>query len=188
MLRSVVHRGGTVRQSELRQMLGVCNSVISIMVRALERLGFLGRYVCEQDRRTFVVRATALGRHALRCIYRASVVERFHELMLVSVFAKDHISRQGVGMLLYRLLEGLHWLRNAFGAGWLRYDPWTATDGDESFYFADVLDNPVRDNGDGFMLTLRDKRDRSRHRTNGGSAWPASQVADRSLERGRRRR
>jgi DNA-binding MarR family transcriptional regulator len=63
-------------QSELSDELGVHKSVVSRMLRSLEKLGLVSRERCEGDRRRFWVELTEAGlarlRDATQCLARAS--------------------------------------------------------------------------------------------------------------------
>lgn len=144
MLRVILERSGEMLQSSLRRLLCVNNSVISIMVRALERAGFVVRERCRDDRRTFWVRLTARARYALRRVFYGAVNQGFLELTLVSAFAKDHIPHRGWEKIVEELQARLHLLRIAFGIGITHYNPWDANDEDWAFYYAAVIPNPNR--------------------------------------------
>jgi DNA-binding MarR family transcriptional regulator len=144
MLRVVLERCGRVRQSALRRLLGVCNSVVSIMVRSLERLGFVVRHRCWNDRRTLDVILTARGRYALRRVFYTAVIEGFLELTLISIFVKEKVPRARWEVRIDRLISRLQMIRDAFGIGATEYNPWDATDDDHPFYFAAVRPNPNR--------------------------------------------
>lgn len=143
MLRAILERCERVAQSQLRRMLGVCNSVVSIMVRALERRGFVRRERHREDKRTFMVSLTRTARYALRRVYYGAITEGFLELALISAFAKDHMPRAGWEVILWRLDHRLRMFRLAFGIGWTNYNPWDGTDDDHPFYYANVIQNPV---------------------------------------------
>ena len=68
--------GYTVLQSELRKRLGVCKSVVSRMLRSLERLALVRRSPYEGDTRQRRVTLTKKGleciREARQCLMRAS--------------------------------------------------------------------------------------------------------------------
>lgn len=144
MLRVVLERSGEMLQSSLRRLLGVSNSVISIMVRALERAGFVVREPCREDRRTFWVRLTLQARYALRRVFYGAVTEGFLELTLISAFAKDHFPHRGWERVVNDLEAKLHLMRAAFGLGSTDYNPWEANDDDRPFYYAPVIPNPNR--------------------------------------------
>jgi DNA-binding MarR family transcriptional regulator len=63
-------------QSELPCQLGVHKSVVSRMLRSLEKLGLVSRDRCDGDRRRFWIELTEAGlarlRDATRCLARAS--------------------------------------------------------------------------------------------------------------------
>lgn len=143
MLRTIMEQPGMhVRQCKLRHFLGVSNAVVSIMLRALEALGFVRRTRAENDGRTFEVRLTGLAKRALRAVFFETVTKGFLELALVSAFVKDHVPRRGWEKTVYRLQCRLEMFRRAFGIGYTSYNPWDANDDDESFYYDDCSDNP----------------------------------------------
>jgi DNA-binding MarR family transcriptional regulator len=55
-----------LRQSQLRRKLGVCASVVSRIVRALEKLGWMERWPHILDRRTWLLALTARGEQVIR--------------------------------------------------------------------------------------------------------------------------
>jgi hypothetical protein len=61
VLYALQSHGGELRQSELRDLLGVTGATISRMLRALERLRVLWRQRDWLDRRRLIVRLTDLG-------------------------------------------------------------------------------------------------------------------------------
>ena len=141
MLRAILERGNGITQSQLRRSLCVTKTVISVMVRALERLGFVRRVKCATDRRTFYVTLTDTARLALRWIYYENSVMGFLNLAFISAFVKmPRIVRGEVNITLSRLNGRIQMFRHAFGIG--TYNPWEANDDDESFYYADVPENP----------------------------------------------
>lgn len=143
MLRTILEQPGMhVLQRKLRHFLGVSNAVVSIMVRALESLGFVTRTRDENDGRTFDVRLTDLAERALRAVFFETVTMGFLELALVSAFVKDHVPRQGWEKTVYRLQSRLGMFRLAFGIGHTAYNPWDPNDDDESFYYDDSPSNP----------------------------------------------
>ena len=138
MLRAILVRCGSVLQLQLKRLLGVSNPVISIMVRALERLGLVTREKCRSDRRTFVVSLTKAARHALRRVYFELVTEGFEALTFESAFGDKWVR------VADDLCSPLARFREAFGIGLTHHDPWEWTDDDEPFYYAAVRPNPVR--------------------------------------------
>ena len=146
MLRTILEQPGMhVLQRKLRHFLGVSNAVVSIMIRALEALGFVKRTRAENDGRTFDVRLTGLAKRALRAVFFETVTMGFLELALVSAFVKHHVPRPGWERTLNRLQSRLGMFRRAFGIGTTSYNPWDANDDDESFYYDDHASNPNAD-------------------------------------------
>lgn len=144
MLRVILERSGQVLQSRLRRLLCVSNSVISIMVRALERAGFVVRTRCRDDRRTFWVSLTKQARYALRRVFYGAVSQGFLELTLISAFARNHVPHKGWNQIVDRMEARVRMLRLAFGIGMTHYNPWNANDDDWAFYYAAVIPNPNR--------------------------------------------
>lgn len=138
MLRTILERPGTVLQSALRRLLGVSKTVISIMVRALERTGFITRSRAGDDRRTFILELTRKGKRALRSVFYTAETKGFLDLALVSAFVEHHTPRPRWLITVYRLEKRLAMFRAAFGRGSTTYNPWEWNDDDDSFYFADV--------------------------------------------------
>lgn len=138
MLRAILERCGQVLQLKLKHLLGVSNPVISIMVRALERLGLVTRDKCRTDRRTFVVSLTKAARYALRRVFFELHTEGFEALTFASAFGNEwlHVTSD--------LCSPLARFREAFGIGLTHHDPWEWNDDDEPFYYAAVRPNPVR--------------------------------------------
>lgn len=144
MLRTILERGGKLRQHRLRHLLGVSNAVVSVMVRALETLGFVTRKRCDEDQRTFVVALTKQAATALRRVEYETKTMGFMDLALVSAFTPEHMFRTGWVATVNRFSDSAAMLRAAFGIGRTGYDPWATNDDDESFYFAEVAGNPNR--------------------------------------------
>ena len=75
------------RQDELRRELGVTAGVVSRMVRALEKLGFVGR---ARSGRTFVIWLTAEGRSRLLSA-RSMLLRSLQRLVYLAIcFGKHH--------------------------------------------------------------------------------------------------
>ena len=93
------------RQSELRQKLGVCASVVSRMLRALLERGWVERCRDAQDRRTWRVSLTPVGEQVIRAarrlllraverivhdaIRRSNPKLRFHHLYICTQYLDD---------------------------------------------------------------------------------------------------
>ena len=71
-------------QSDLRQTLGVCPSVVSRMLKSLEALGYVTRERLPTDRRHRQVRLTKIGRACIRRAIREFVTWGYAELALAS--------------------------------------------------------------------------------------------------------
>jgi DNA-binding MarR family transcriptional regulator len=145
MLRAIMtsDSGFGMLQSTLRQRLCVSAPVVSIMVRALEKLGFVKRERAFTDRRTFQISLTERGAAALRRIYYGSIVEPFLELKLKAAFGKT--ARRFAGgwkKAVGRLETLIREFRAEFGRG--NDNPWEVTEDDDLFYHADVPENPNR--------------------------------------------
>ncbi|CAN5620671.1 hypothetical protein BH09MYX1_BH09MYX1_13250 [soil metagenome] len=142
MLRAILERPGRgISQSQLRRSLSVTKTVISVMVRALERLGFVKRVPHRDDGRTYWVTLTALGEESLRKIFYTAVTQGFLRIALVGALLKLPIDvKNQLDLMLSRLEAQLLPFREAFGIG--THNPWEANEDDESFYYADVPDNP----------------------------------------------
>lgn len=141
MLRTILEYPGEMFQSALWGLLGVSKTVVSIMVRALERRGFVTRTRCRSDRRTFVIELTGKAKEALRAVFYIAETEGFRDLAFVSAFVKEHVDRSGWRIAVNRLEERLAMFREAFGRGRTTYNPWNWNDDDCYFYFADVPSN-----------------------------------------------
>ena len=147
MLRAIMtsDSGFGMLQSTLRERLCVSAPVVSIMVRALERLGFVKREIAVADRRTFQVSLTERGAAALRRIYYGAIVEPFLELKHKAAFGKTARRFAGKWKNAVSRLEALiREFRAEFGRG--NDNPWTPNEDDDVFYHADVPGNPNRTN------------------------------------------
>jgi DNA-binding MarR family transcriptional regulator len=114
-------------QSELSCQLGVHKSVVSRMLRSLERIGLVVRERCVGDRRRLIVELTAAGiarlRDAARCLVRAC-----QRLLFMAVcFGRW----RDPGQRFRHLSEYdsyLHGIRSEYGdTAWLAY-PWHPDD------------------------------------------------------------
>jgi DNA-binding MarR family transcriptional regulator len=75
-------------QSALRRQLGVTGSVVSRMLRSLEKLGLIKRKPREWDRRQREIRLTEKGLECIRYAYRALVRSSVRLLCLAICFGK----------------------------------------------------------------------------------------------------
>ena len=141
MVRAIFAQCNSIRQSELRHHLGVTKVVVSIMVRALEKLGFVRRTRCFQDGRTFVLEVLAKGRIALRRIYYESRTIPFLANAFDEAFGRRSESNKPceVHVLEYHLRQ----FRDAFGlpSPVESERPWEWNDDDPCFYWGTYTDN-----------------------------------------------
>ena len=153
MLQAIVKAGGSVLQRRLRLMLDVTKPAISVMVRALEQLGFVSRTRSKVDQRTFVVALTETAAKALRSIYFAGFTEGFVPLMLATALGKlDALDAGGFEKTLARIAERVHAFRSEYALGGA--NPWNQPERSRPFYYADEGDNPVR----WFIVPTREER------------------------------
>ena len=90
--------------------------VVSIMVRSLEKLGFLKRERAFVDRRTFQISLTERGAAALRRLYYGAIVEPFLEVKLKVAFAKKARRMAGTWKnAVWRLETLIREFRQEFG-------------------------------------------------------------------------
>ncbi|CAN5633791.1 hypothetical protein BH09MYX1_BH09MYX1_01850 [soil metagenome] len=142
MLRVIMGEGGSILQLKMRHRLSVTKPVISVMVRSLEKLKFVTRERCEDDRRTFVVKLTEDGIFALRAIFYESVVLGILKLAFVGAFITAHGEiHRGWELAMVRMEQRLQLFRRAFGIG--THNPWDEDQDDEKFYYAEVPENPA---------------------------------------------
>ena len=141
MFRAIFEPGVLVLQSELRRRLGVVKSAISVMVRALVRLGFVWRMRCPDDKRTFVLLVTKKGHQALRYVHHDATIEPALELMFASAFDPDCVPSSRADDAHLRFSVGLR----QFAAAHARADgnPWHANEDDDAFLHAPVKGNPI---------------------------------------------
>jgi DNA-binding MarR family transcriptional regulator len=142
LLRAIASRSGSVEQAKLWRILSVCKSVVSVMVRSVEKLGFLRRSRSLGDRRTFIVELTEAGRVALREIFYQTETCRLFETALVIPFASEDKPLAQWRRALHTFLQVVWKLRAAFGRN--LHDPWQWDIDDEQLYYADVPGNPIR--------------------------------------------
>ena len=145
MLRAIMEGSGGSVQAKLRELLCVTKPVISVMVRALEKLGFVVRKRSSEDRRTFVLTLTDKAKNALRRVYYESITLGYLKLGLMWAFCKPGTwSVRSFEIAIHRLHLRLNMFRCAFGIGDTRYNPWEINEDDEGFFYADVPGNPNR--------------------------------------------
>lgn len=143
MLRAICEAGSGISQKVLRSSLCVSAATTSIMVRALETLGFVSRRPDRRDARTWWVRLTAVGTAALRWIYHATHGSGTWRLAFTCIFGRiAGVPGRGWDLAMSRLELHLAEFRGRTSLG--SHNPWVSNDDDESFYFDDVPDNPAR--------------------------------------------
>jgi DNA-binding MarR family transcriptional regulator len=138
---SATDLGLGVLQSDLHRFLGVVKSAVSIMIRALEKEGFVTRVRCPTDQRTFVVFNTLKANQALRKVHSEVVVDvPWVDMILASAFGKQHAETQRTRKRIDRVL---HWLSRFARTQRRRCgNPWIATETDDYFHHDPVKGNP----------------------------------------------
>lgn len=143
MLRAIQREPGKrVRQSELAALLNVSKTVVSVMARALERLGFLRRRPSFIDGRTFVLNLTLRAKVALRALFHDAVHHPFAALALASAITLSGTLQPSFNPLKWALEARLRRLREWFGRGSPNVNPWRVEEDDEEFFYANVIGNP----------------------------------------------
>lgn len=128
-------------QSELWPILGVSKTVVSIMVRALERLGFLRRTRSVADGRTFILTLTRKAKAALRALYYEAVHVGFVRMAVEYALTRSRPGRPEAALSKWELSTSVRLLRRAFGRADPNQNPWFIDDGDEDFWYANVVGN-----------------------------------------------
>lgn len=131
-----------IRQSDLWRVLNVSKMVVSIMVRALERLGFVRRTRADGDSRTFLVTLTIKAKVALRALYHEAVFVGFNRLALAFAIHPSRTAQPDQRKRERSLAEKLRRIRNAFGRGDSMENPWHIADDDAEHWYAHVIGNP----------------------------------------------
>lgn len=146
MLRAIVQAGGGISQRELRRVLCVSAATVSIMVRAIEQLGFVSRTRNRDDARTFWIQLETTGAKALREVFYQTRVTGYWKLAFGCLFdRKEGVPGRVWDRAMDRLERELRRFRQRVGRGSSVHDsPWAWDQDDEKFYFADIEDNPVR--------------------------------------------
>jgi DNA-binding MarR family transcriptional regulator len=107
-------RGWTVRQSEICRQLGVCKSVVSRMLKSLEKLGLVERDGGSVDRRLKFVKLTERGMNCVRetrqCLERAA-----RRLLCIAVCIGIRRDRAAIFGHLCDSELYLHRMRRQFG-------------------------------------------------------------------------
>ena len=141
MVRTIFENSNRLLQSALPARLGVSKAVVSIMVRALERLGFVRRVRPLDDRRTFVLEVLARGRIALRRIFYETVTIPLRNMAYASAFFPASPAAN-CSPTTYELERKLHAFRRAFDRpSATDPNPWTISEDDPWFYYGAYTDN-----------------------------------------------
>lgn len=141
MLRAIFANCNAIQQSVLRHHLGVTKTVVSIMVRALEKLGFVRRTRSYSDGRTFDLTVLVKGRIALRRIHYESRTVPYLDMAFASAFCEDHVPNDTRFATIHALERGLLRFRTAFGLPSPDEPPWTWNIDDGCFYYGGYTDN-----------------------------------------------
>ena len=131
-----------ILQSALPELLNVSKTVVSIMVRALERRGFLDRVRSAVDGRTFVLTLTLKAKVALRALYHQAVHFGLLALALAHAITPSRTPQPDFARRKFRLERRLVRLRESFGRGCAHHNPWWGDEGDEDFFYDNVIGNP----------------------------------------------
>jgi DNA-binding MarR family transcriptional regulator len=112
----------SIRQSDLRRELGVTAATVSKMVRALEKLGLVGRIrAVSTDRRQVHLTLTEMAKKLLRAIQRRVIGPGYLWLAIYSALSFDHTcDGQDVGALKSHLDR----FRREWGDRAKLYFPW----------------------------------------------------------------
>ena len=128
LLRAMVGHVG-IYQHRLWKKLCVCKSTVSVMVRALEKLGFLTR---QTGGRSVWLQLTQLAKNALRWVYRKVVRSGYLELVLAIGVAHPSISSDKLAEVIWKLCDPLRQLRETLGR--VGDNPWAeCTPADDQF-------------------------------------------------------
>ncbi len=130
IIRTLLERPGhSVLQSNLHHLLGVSRTVISIMVRALEKLGFLTRRPSLKDRRTFVLEPTPLAERALRRVHLENNVFGYLPLAFSSTLGERFAPPADWELQFGQASLVLRKFRDGLGRG-ESYNPWDVNEDD----------------------------------------------------------
>jgi DNA-binding MarR family transcriptional regulator len=116
------HGAPCVLQRELQRQLGVTASVISRMLKALERLGFLRRFRAS-DRRQRIIELTERGMECIRAA-RRMLLKGVHRLVCVAICFGRHRDANERFWKMAALESALNALRRDFGDTARLYYPW----------------------------------------------------------------
>jgi DNA-binding MarR family transcriptional regulator len=143
MLRAIAIRSVPITQSELWRHLSVCKSVVSVMVRSLEKLGFIERTRNLMDGRTFDVKVTESGRAALRELFFETRTHGLLRCAFLAPFARPDKPIENWEHELRELSAIASKIRAGFGR--TLHNPWTQDfELEDPLYYADVPGNPIR--------------------------------------------
>jgi DNA-binding MarR family transcriptional regulator len=143
MLRAIAVRPQPITQAQLWRLLSVCKSVVSVMVRSLEKLGFIERTRCFLDSRTYVVKVTESGRAALRELFFETRTHGLLRCALLAPFARPDKPIEHWEHALHKLSAIASKIRAGFGR--TLHNPWTQDfELEDPLYYADVPGNPIR--------------------------------------------
>lgn len=130
-------------QAELRRNLGVSAPVVSIMVRALEALGHVERTKDPDDRRTWLIKLTALAQRVLRFVQWMTHVQSHYRLAYACVFSRTSgVPQTGWKKTINRVRKRLETFVQRLGRDGVS-NPWNHLEDEDEFYNADVPDNPI---------------------------------------------
>jgi DNA-binding MarR family transcriptional regulator len=105
LMRMIYERNFRWAQSELRRALGVARATISVMVRALVKLGWIEREKNPFDRRTFDCVLTYEGRRVVASVMSALVWPKVIRKIIDAALAGDPAEeRKAVELLARRLV------------------------------------------------------------------------------------
>ena len=105
-------------QRRLVQKLGCVRSVVSRMLKAMEKLGWVSREKAEYDRRMWLVSLTKKGRHVLDRVMRSYVNSGVAAVWVYKALAGELWRKKGYrhGRVMF-CEDVVSWLRHAIGGG-----------------------------------------------------------------------
>jgi DNA-binding MarR family transcriptional regulator len=143
MLRAIAIHERPITQAQLWRLLSVCKAVVSVMVRSLEKLGFVERTRCLWDQRTHVVKVTDAGIAALRELFYETRTHGLLRCAYLAPFLRPDKPMEQWERELDELSEINYRIRKGFGR--TLENPWgNDPETDELVYYADVPGNPIR--------------------------------------------
>jgi DNA-binding MarR family transcriptional regulator len=120
-------RGWTVRQSEVCRQLGVCKSVVSRMLKSLEKLGLVTRSGVSVDKRLKFVELTPRGLNCVRetrqCLERAA-----RRLLCIAVCIGIRRDRAAIFEHMCAFESYLNMMRHHYGDTAALLYPWNPDD------------------------------------------------------------